>query len=266
MDIPPKDDRKSAGSDSQSSPQKMTKRRHLVIRYGVPIVLILVGVLLLGVAAVRLMNITLGGATEQDRPISDVLNMADRHQLKSVALSSNDVLATSKTGQQYHAVKEDGQAVTEIFRHDGVAVSVDNGQSGVWTQGVADLLLIILVVGGVYFFIRKGGAGGQAMSFSRSKARRFNESHPKVLFRDVAGVEEAKMELEEIVEFLKHPQRFTAMGARTPKGVLLVGAPGTGKTLISRAVAGEAGVAFYNISGSEFVAMFVGVWASSARR
>ncbi len=265
MDIPPKDDRKSAGSDSQSSPQKMTKKRHFVIRYGVPIVLILVGVLLLGVAAVRLMNITLGGATAQDRPISDVLNMADRHQLKSVALSGNDVLATSKTGQQYHAVKEDGQAVTEIFRHDGVAVSVNSGQAGVWTQGVADLLLIILVVGGVYFFIRRGGAGGQAMSFSRSRARRFNESHPKVLFRDVAGVEEAKMELEEIVEFLKHPQRFTAMGARTPKGVLLVGAPGTGKTLISRAVAGEAGVAFYSVSGSEFVEMFVGVGAARVR-
>jgi cell division protease FtsH len=265
MDIPPKDDRKSAGSDSQSSPQKMTKKRHFVIRYGVPIVLILVGVLLLAVAAVRLMNITLGGATAQDRPISDVLNMADRHQLKSVALSGNDVLATSKTGQQYHAVKEDGQAVTEIFRHDGVAVSVNSGQAGVWTQGVADLLLIILVVGGVYFFIRRGGAGGQAMSFSRSRARRFNESHPKVLFRDVAGVEEAKMELEEIVEFLKHPQRFTAMGARTPKGVLLVGAPGTGKTLISRAVAGEAGVAFYSVSGSEFVEMFVGVGAARVR-
>ncbi|HZT99939.1 MAG TPA: ATP-dependent zinc metalloprotease FtsH [Ktedonobacteraceae bacterium] len=243
----------------------MTKKRHFVIRYGVPIVLILVGVLLLGVAAVRLMNITLGGATAQDRPISDVLNMADRHQLKSVALSGNDVLATSKTGQQYHAVKEDGQAVTEIFRHDGVAVSVNSGQAGVWTQGVADLLLIILVVGGVYFFIRRGGAGGQAMSFSRSRARRFNESHPKVLFRDVAGVEEAKMELEEIVEFLKHPQRFTAMGARTPKGVLLVGAPGTGKTLISRAVAGEAGVAFYSVSGSEFVEMFVGVGAARVR-
>src|SRR2546427_4513550 len=155
MDIPPKDDRKPAGADSQSSPQKGTKKRHLVMRYGVPIVLIFVGVLLLGIAAVRLMNITLGGPTAQERPISDILNMADHHQLKSVALSGNDVLATSKMGQQYHAVKEDGQAVTEIFRHNGVAASVNDGQSGAWTQGVADLLLIILVVGAVYFFIRK---------------------------------------------------------------------------------------------------------------
>src|SRR5204863_8468981 len=103
------------------------------------------------------------------------------------------------------------------------------------------------------------------MPFERSKAKCCSESRPSVLFEDVAGVEEAKMELQEIVEFLKHPDRFTAMGARTPKGVLLVGAPGTGKTLISRAVAGEAGVAFYSVSGSEFVEMFVGVGAARVR-
>jgi cell division protease FtsH len=265
MDIPPKDNRKSTNSNSQGSPHKTTKRRSLIVRYGVPIVLVLLGVLLLGIAGVRLMNITLGGASAQDRPISDVLNMADRHQLKSVTLSGNEVFATSKTGQQYHAIKEDGQAVTEIFRHDGVTVSIDAGQHADLVQGLADLLLIVLVVGGMYLLIRRGGAGGQAMSFSRSKARRFNESHPRILFRDVAGVEEAKSELQEIVEFLKYPQRFTTMGARTPKGVLLVGAPGTGKTLISRAVAGEAGVAFYSVSGSEFVEMFVGVGAARVR-
>src|SRR5204862_3280097 len=96
-------------------------------------------------------------------------------------------------------------------------------------------------------------------------AKRFNESRPSVMFKDVAGVEEAKIELQEIVEFLKYPARFTSMGARTPKGVLLVGEPGTGKTLISRAVAGEAGVSFYSVSGSEFVEMFVGVGAARVR-
>ncbi len=110
-----------------------------------------------------------------------------------------------------------------------------------------------------------GRCSFQDAFFTRSKAKRFNESRPSVLFKDVAGVEEAKTELEEIVEFLKYPARFVAMGARTPKGVLLVGAPGTGKTLISRAVAGEANVAFYNISGSEFVEMFVGVGAARVR-
>src|SRR5207247_11088993 len=126
-------------------------------------------------------------------------------------------------------------------------------------------MLIDVSVRSVYFFIRRGGMSGQAAPLSRSKAKRFNEPRPSILFKDVAGVEEAKMELQEIVEFLKYPARFVSMGARTPKGVLLVGAPGTGKTLISRAVAGEANVAFYSISGSEFVEMFVGVGAARVR-
>ncbi|MEO8974084.1 MAG: ATP-dependent zinc metalloprotease FtsH [Ktedonobacteraceae bacterium] len=132
-------------------------------------------------------------------------------------------------------------------------------------QGVVDVVLLLVIAGAVLFFVRRGGMGGPAIPFSKSKAKRFNESRPSILFRDVAGVEEAKIELEEIVDFLKSPERFVAMGARTPKGVLLVGAPGTGKTLISRAVAGEAEVPFYSVSGSEFVEMFVGVGAARVR-
>jgi cell division protease FtsH len=191
--------------------------------------------------------------------------MAKAHKLASVTLSGNDINATSLTGQQYHATKEDRQALTEIFYRDGVTVNVDSGQGIQWLQGIGDLLLILLVVGAVLFFIRRSTLGGQALPFARSKARRFNESRPSILFKDVAGVEEAKVELQEIVEFLKHPARFIAMGARTPKGVLLVGEPGTGKTLISRAVAGEADVPFYSVSGSEFVEMFVGVGAARVR-
>jgi cell division protease FtsH len=264
MDMSPKNNRETRKTNSQSSSQK-TKRRSLVARYALPGLLILVGLVLIAFAAFRLVSITAGGASIQERPISDVLNMADRHVLKSVNVSGSDVFATGKNGQQYHAVKEDGQSVTEIFRHDGVTVNIDNGQSNQWAQGVLELLMILLIVGGAYFLLRRTSMGGQAMPFARSKAKRFNESHPSVLFKDVAGVEEAKMELQEIVEFLKFPERFTAMGARTPKGVLLVGAPGTGKTLISRAVAGEAGVAFYSVSGSEFVEMFVGVGAARVR-
>jgi cell division protease FtsH len=264
MEMSPKNNKGTRKTSSQNSSQK-TKKRALLTRYALPGVLILLGVVLIGFAGFRLVSATSGGARAQERPISDVLNMADRHALTSVTLSGSDVFATGKSGQKYHAVKEDGQSVTEIFRHDGVAVSIDSEQSGQWEQGILELLMILLILGGAYFLLRRSGMGGQAMPFSRSKAKRFNESHPSVLFKDVAGVEEAKMELQEIVEFLKYPERFTAMGARTPKGVLLVGAPGTGKTLISRAVAGEAGVAFYSVSGSEFVEMFVGVGASRVR-
>ena len=265
MEIPPNDNQETPKSNSRNSAPRTTKKRSFLARYSIPIVFVLIGVLLLTIAGVRFFSLTTAAATVQERPISDVLNMADRHQLKSVALNGNDITATDSVGRQYHAVKEDGASVTEIFRHDGVAVNIDSSQRNQWVQGVVDLLLILLVVGAMFLFIRRGNFGGQSMPFARSKAKRFSESHPSILFQDVAGVEEAKTELQEIVEFLKHPDRFIAMGARTPKGVLLVGAPGTGKTLISRAVAGEAGVAFYSVSGSEFVEMFVGVGAARVR-
>jgi cell division protease FtsH len=247
------------------TPQKLTKKNVRLLRYSIAAFFVLLGLTILGFVVVPIVSSTFGHDNTVNKPISDVLNMADQHVLKSVFISGNDVLATGMNGQKYHAVKEDGQTVTDVFRHDGVSVSVDSGQSSQWSQGVIDLLLIVLIAGSVIFFIRRSGMGGQAMPFSRSKARRFNESHPSILFKDVAGVEEAKMELEEIVDFLKAPSRFTSMGARIPKGVLLMGAPGTGKTLISRAVAGEANVAFYSVSGSEFVEMFVGVGAARVR-
>src|SRR5712691_9869495 len=247
------------------SPEKATRKRSRLVRYSVSAFVVLLGALLLGFVALRVVNATVARDSVVDKPISDVLNMADQHKLKTALIQGNEVFATSSTGQKYHAYKEDGQTVTDTLRHDGVAVTIDNGQSTQWGQGVVDILLIALIVGSVYFFFRRGGVGGQVTPFTRSKARRFNESRPSILFKDVAGVEEAKMELEEIVEFLKHPARFVSMGARIPKGVLLVGAPGTGKTLISRAVAGEAGVSFYSVNGSEFVEMFVGVGAARVR-
>lgn len=235
------------------------------MRFGVPALAIFLGLTLLAVIVIRIVSTNVGHVNTQDEPISYVLNLADQHALKSVTINGDDIVAVAKNGQQYHALKEDGQSVTEIFRRDGVSVTVDNGQQAQWEQGLVDVIFIGIVIGALYFFFRRGGIGGQATSFARSKAKRFNESRPTVLFQDVAGVEEAKTELQEIVEFLKYPERFIAMGARIPKGALLVGAPGTGKTLISRAVAGEASVAFYSISGSEFVEMFVGVGAARVR-
>jgi cell division protease FtsH len=125
---------------------------------------------------------------------------------------------------------------------------------------------MVFVIGAWYFFMQQSqGGGGRVMSFGKSKAKLHTEDKRRVTFKDVAGVEEAKEELEEVVEFLKHPKKFIEIGARIPKGVLLIGPPGTGKTLLARAVAGEAGVPFFSISGSDFVEMFVGVGAARVR-
>src|SRR5579883_2989092 len=184
MEIPQKDNRETTNPKTQNTSPKMAKMQKLLLRYRVA-VLVMLGVLLLLVAGIRFVSITVGGDSLQEKPISDLLNMADHHQLKSVTISGSDVLARSSAGNQYHAVKEDGQPITEILRRDGVTVNIDNGQRNQWAQGVVDLLLIVLVIGGMYYFIRRNNVGGQAMPFARSKARRFNESRPTVLFKDV---------------------------------------------------------------------------------
>ncbi len=265
----PQNDNQDPEQKSSKTPRpplvrpRISKRRQWVQRYSLVTLVALVIFVFAGLAIYNIVN-GVKLVNVQEKPVSDVLNMADHHQIKSVSLSNADINAVGINGQHYHAVKEDGQSVTEIFRHDGVTVSVDDGQGNPWIQILVDALFVGSAIGLLYFVVRRSGMGG-ASTFGRSRARRFQEVRPTVLFNDVAGVEEAKQELGEIVEFLKQPERFVAMGARIPKGVLLVGAPGTGKTLISRAVAGEAGVSFYSISGSEFVEMFVGVGAARVR-
>jgi cell division protease FtsH len=206
----------------------------------------------------------------QDVPISQILTLADQHQIKEATITGDQVqVITVKDGKKYQATKEDQQTITDRLAKDGVRVTVASPSNSLttWSQVALDIVVVLLIVGFLVVMIRRNamGGGSQAIPFGRSKAKRFSEMHPSVLFADVAGVEEAKQELEEIVLFLKRPEKFSAMGARIPKGVLLVGPPGTGKTLISRAVAGEAGVAFFSVSGSEFVEMFVGVGASRVR-
>jgi cell division protease FtsH len=164
--------------------------------------------------------------------------------------------------------------VTTVLKDDGIdytgsqlVLQYDQPSSvGAWLNILAGLIPFLLIAGLLVFMIRQAqGSNNQAISFGKSRARMFMGNKPSVTFADVAGVEEAKQELQEIVEFLKFPDKFAALGARIPKGLLLVGPPGTGKTLIARAVAGEAGVPFFSISGSEFVEMFVGVGASRVR-
>jgi len=171
--------------------------------------------------------------------------------------------------------KEDNVDFIEAMRNLGVtqaelgAVVIEVQDPGEWTNWLGllgSLLPLVLFAGVLFFMMRQAQSGNnQALMFGRSRARMFSGDRPTVTFADVAGVEEAKAELREVVEFLKEPEKFAALGARIPKGVLLVGPPGTGKTLLGRAVAGEAGVPFFSISGSEFVEMFVGVGASRVR-
>ncbi|GCE13247.1 ATP-dependent zinc metalloprotease FtsH [Tengunoibacter tsumagoiensis] len=163
-----------------------------------------------------------------------------------------------------HVLKDNGIDYTDS-QHIVLQYATPNPIWG-WLAGLWALIPLILVIGLVVFMVRQAqGNNNQALSFGKSRARMFMGNKQAITFADVAGVEEAKQELQEIVEFLKYPEKFAALGARIPKGLLLVGPPGTGKTLISRAVAGEAGVPFFSISGSEFVEMFVGVGASRVR-
>ncbi|MGC5198268.1 ATP-dependent zinc metalloprotease FtsH, partial [Aphanothece microscopica] len=151
--------------------------------------------------------------------------------------------------------------------HDVDIAVQPSREPAAWQQAAGSLIFPLLLLGGLFFLLRRaqGGGGNPAMSFGKSKARVQMEPQTQVTFGDVAGIEGAKLELTEVVDFLKNPDRFTAVGAKIPKGVLLVGPPGTGKTLLAKAVAGEAGVPFFSISGSEFVEMFVGVGASRVR-
>jgi cell division protease FtsH len=172
------------------------------------------------------------------------------------------------TGKEYQSVF-DGSDPSALFRAYGYtdySIQQSSDDNVFLTLILPNLIIVLIVVGFLWFIMRQSQSGNnQAMSFGRSRARLVAADKPQVTFADVAGVEEAKQELTEIVEFLKYPDRFTSLGARIPKGVLMVGSPGSGKTLLSKAVAGEAGVPFFSISGSEFVEMFVGVGASRVR-
>ncbi|MBI4201471.1 MAG: AAA family ATPase, partial [Chloroflexi bacterium] len=200
--------------------------------------------------------------------------MAQAGQLSKIEVQGDSLIVTTREGQQLTARKEEGSSVVEMLRDAQVAVGdggVDvtvRGSSGI--SSIFSLLinfLPLIFFGAVLLFMMRQaqGSNSQTLSFGRSRARMFVGNKPSVTFGDVAGVEEAKVELQEIVEFLRYPERFVALGARIPRGVLLVGPPGTGKTLLGRAVAGEAGVPFFSISGSEFVEMFVGVGAARVR-
>ncbi len=209
-------------------------------------------------------------------PISQVAKEVKDGQVSKITTQdgSSDIVVTLKTGEEQRSRLTNNDSIYSVLRDNGVAISPGNPEIDVqpassWggILGILSFLLPTLFLVGVFiFFMRQAqGSNNQALSFGKSRARLFSGSKQSVRFDDVAGVQEAKEELAEVVEFLKYPDKFASLGARIPRGVLLVGPPGTGKTLLSRAVAGEAGVPFFSISGSEFVEMFVGVGASRVR-
>ena len=213
-------------------------------------------------------------ADSSEVPISKVISMASEGRLKSVEVQGDTLEAVTLDGQRLTSRKEMGSSIVEQLESAGVNrgtgyVDITVKGSGGFGNVVGILLnfLPIIFFGAVLLFMMRQaqGSSSQTFSFGKSKARRFDSDNPEVSFADVQGVDEAKEELEEVVEFLKTPERFLALGAKIPRGVLLMGPPGVGKTLLARAVAGEAGVPFFSISGSEFVEMFVGVGASRVR-
>ena len=208
-------------------------------------------------------------------PITSVAEDAREGRISRILVSGDDLRITRTSGVEVVSRKEPGADLTEVLTNLGVTQEMLNGMTieiqtpsewGSWFAILGSFLPLILIGGLLLFMMRQAQSGNsQALSFGKSRARMLTGDQPTVTFEDVAGVVEAKQELLEVVEFLQEPEKFSALGARIPKGVLMVGPPGCGKTLMARAVAGEAEVPFFSISGSEFVEMFVGVGASRVR-
>ncbi|MCH8869191.1 MAG: ATP-dependent zinc metalloprotease FtsH [Chloroflexi bacterium] len=214
----------------------------------------------------------LGGSREL--PISDIVTMAARGDVDRIEVRGDKLTVFTTSGETVTSRKEQDSSIVKILENAGIDPLASNvqievrGSSGLGSLfGILINFLPLIFFGAILLFMMRQAQGNsnQTFSFGRSRARMFVGNSPSVSFDDVAGVQEAKEELEEVVEFLKFPERFTSLGAKIPKGVLLVGPPGTGKTLLARAVAGEAEVPFFSISGSEFVEMFVGVGAARVR-
>jgi cell division protease FtsH len=222
---------------------------------------------------ISLMMILLFNLFNKPKPAQERLNYSefvtavDAGKVASVIIQGNDIIGKFSDGKEFRSFKPADANLTPKLLEKKIAVSArPDEEKFSWFSIFISWFPLILLVGVWIFFMRQmQSGGGKAMSFGKSRAKLLTEAQGKITFEDVAGIEEAKEELEEIISFLKDPKKFTKLGGRIPKGVLLMGPPGTGKTLLARAIAGEAGVPFFSISGSDFVEMFVGVGASRVR-
>jgi len=205
---------------------------------------------------------------QQPLAYSDFLSQVESGEVREVTLKGRQVTGVFRDGRTLSTLApEDPNLIGRLQKH-GVRISAqapDDGSPTIWSVLISWFPMLLLIGVWIFFMRQMQAGGGKAMGFGKSRARLLTEKTGRVTFEDVAGIEEAKQELEEVVEFLKDPQKFQRLGGKIPKGCLLVGPPGTGKTLLARAIAGEANVPFFTISGSDFVEMFVGVGASRVR-
>ena len=235
----------------------------------------LVYVLILMIVSMLLLRVFPMSQGQEEVTLSKVVQDIGSGQVKSIAVSGDELAVTYKDGNEVMSRKEAGTELTKSLKALGVDATALDGvdlqvkPTSAWGQvlAVAGSILPLVLVAVLFLFLMRQaqGTNNQAIAFGRSRARVVTGEKPTITFDDVAGVDEAKQELAEVVEFLKEPQKFISLGARIPKGVILMGPPGTGKTLLAKAVSGEAGVPFFSISGSEFVEMFVGVGAARVR-
>ncbi len=232
---------------------------------------LLIWVLTLGCLLLGWKFVATNMATSNNHQLSltEAQKAAETGQIKSVVIDGTELtgkFTDDKRGTLSTTIPANDPDLYKDFKDHGVDVTIKNQQGNIWVQGLISFLPFVVLFGFILFMMRQMQSGGnKAMSFGKNRARLLSMQQKKITFKDVAGVNEAKEELKEIIEFLREAQKFQKLGGRIPKGVLMVGPPGTGKTLLARAVAGEANVPFFSISGSDFVEMFVGVGASRVR-
>lgn len=205
--------------------------------------------------------------SKTDITYSAFMKHVQHDEVKQVTIVDNVISGKLKDGKDFSTVAPSDDSLIPTLRARDIEIKAELPPQPPWWTTILSSLLPMLLIVGIWFMLmqQSQGGGGRVMNFGKSRARRYDEDNIKITFKDVAGADEAKQELEEVVEFLKHPKKYNDLGAKIPKGVLLYGPPGTGKTLLAKAVAGEAGVPFFSISGSDFVEMFVGVGASRVR-